>query len=339
MNENDLLDAMNGVDPKLLQRSEQTAAAVAWKKVLPIAACLCLIVGAAWIGLSGKGTHNADFVGTVPVVTEPTQLPPYDWEVSYNSSYSIHSADRALPLGYFTEVLNEQELAAVLPEKSYDWMNTTGWACFTGEGTLVTVQLQITTQVPEKNITVILGDDLDCCVVITDQVLSKCGDLEYMVYQYTSDNQDYKLDAYVNIGDVPARFSIIVPETQLEAAKADFEAVLECFAWYENGQPDLSAVTAEYIPEWYDKQITWEEAANDEQFGALWLRNLPGGFSDESIRRHKDQWNDYLSGLWTRGLDTLSWRVWYYTEEDAQRLTSIADTKNYDLSLYPIPRA
>ena len=28
-----------------------------------------------------------------------------------------------------------------------------------------------------------------------------------------------------------------------------------------------------------------------------------------------------------------------YTEEDAHRLTSVDDKKNYDLSLYPIPRA
>ena len=49
--------------------------------------------------------------------------------------------------------------------------------------------------------------------------------------------------------------------------------------------------------------------------------------------------NDYLSGLWTKGMDQLSWRVWYVTEEDQARMTSVADKENYDLSLYPIPRA
>lgn len=43
------------------------------------------------------------------------------------------------------------------------------------------------------------------------------------------------------------------------------------------------------------------------------VQELPEGFTEESIRRYKDQNNDYLSGLWTRG--------------------------NYNLALYPIPRA
>ena len=29
----------------------------------------------------------------------------------------------------------------------------------------------------------------------------------------------------------------------------------------------------------------------------------------------------------------------YYTEQDAERLTGVDETQNYDLSLYPIPRA
>lgn len=338
MNENMLLDAMDGMDPKLLQRSETTGNAV-WKKVLPLAASLALIIGATWLGLSGNRTPAP--IAVAPAQTAPTEQPSIEWQVSYNThvSQSIQSVDRALPQGYFTEVLNEQEMEAVLPEKGYDWMKATGWAGFAGDGSLVLVNLQLTTQIPDKNVTVILGDDLDCCVVITDQVLSKCGDLEYMVYQYTSDNQDYKLDAYVNIGDVPARFSMIVPEGELEAAKADFEAILECFAWYENGQPDLTKVVADEIPDWYYKDLTWEDAGNDPEFGAYWLKEIPAGFGEESIRRHKDMWNDYLSGSWSRGMDYFSWRVWYYKEEDAQRLTSVADTKNYDLSLYPIPRA
>jgi len=341
MNENHLLDAMSGIDPQLLQRSESGTVPAAWKKLLPLAACLCLSVGAAWSGLSGRGNNIADPVVNTPVQTEPTKLQAHEWEVSYNTETSmfIQSADRVFPLGYFTEELSEQELAAVLPGKSLDWMNMNGWAGFTGEGELVLVNLQVTTQIPDKNVTVILGDEGFDCVVRTDQVLSKCGDLEYAIYQYTSEDQDYQLTAYVNIGGVPARFSMIVPERELETAKADFEAVLECFAWYETGQPDLTKVKADVMPDWYYKDYTWEEAKSDAQFGTLWLGDIPAGFTEEGIRRHKDMHNNYLSGMWTQGLDYFSWRVWHYTDEDAQRLTSVENTKNYDLSLYPIPRA
>lgn len=340
MNENHLLDAMSGIDPRLLQRSEEKASTGVWKKVLPLAACLCLIVGAVWLLPREKAPEAADTKQLCQLVAEATVQPGIDWDISYNiTSQSFHSADRALPLGFFTEELSDRELQAILPQKQQDWMVITGRAGFTGEGTLVNVVLQITTQDPDAPVTLVLGDDLDCCVVVTDTELSKCGELEYAVYQYTSDNQNYKLDAYVNIGEVPARFSMIVPEEKLDAAKADFEAVLECFAWYEGGQPDLSKVKADEIPDWFYKDYTWQEADNDPKFGALWLSETPAGFGEESIQRHKDQLNDYLNGFWAKGMDYFSWRVSDYQEEDAQRLTSVADKQNYDLKLYPIPRA
>lgn len=340
MNENHLLDAMSGIDLQLLQRSEETISAGVWKKVLPLAACLCLIVGAVWLWPRAKAPAATEPTQLHPLVAPATTEPGIDWDVSYNvTSQSFYSADRALPLGFFTEKLSDGELQAILPQKQLDWMEITGSAGFTGEGNLVNVVLQITTQDPDAPVTLILGDDLDCCVVIADEQLSQCGELEYAVYQYTSDNQNYKLDAYVNIGEVPARFSMIVPEEKLDAAKADFEAVLECFAWYESGQPDLTKVKADQIPDWFYKDYTWQEAANDPKFGTLWLQAEPTGFGEESIHRHKDQHNDYLNGFWADGMDYFSWRVWDYQEEDAQRLTSVADKQNYDLNLYPIPRA
>lgn len=66
---------------------------------------------------------------------------------------------------------------------------------------------------------------------------------------------------------------------------------------------------------------------------------LPNGFAEESIRRYKDQNNDYLSGLWTRNYDEIRWKIYNFNDEAQNRVTSIADTENYDLSLYPIPRA
>ncbi len=42
---------------------------------------------------------------------------------------------------------------------------------------------------------------------------------------------------------------------------------------------------------------------------------------------------------WARGMEELSWWVKDYKESDAAYITDVADTENYDLSLYPIPRA
>ena len=66
---------------------------------------------------------------------------------------------------------------------------------------------------------------------------------------------------------------------------------------------------------------------------------IPAGFGDASIYRFKFQDSNFLTAMWSRGMDDLSWVITPYTEEDAHRITSVDDKKNYDLSLYPIPRA
>lgn len=340
MNENQLLDAMSGIDPTLLRRSECQSTAQ-WKKLMPVAACLCLILGAAFLLPRLKAQEPAASEQPRPLIGEATVMPDIDWTATYNTSApSFHSADRAFPLGFFTEELSDKKLQAVLPQKQKDWMVITGRAGFTGDGALYNVVLAITTQDPQLQVQAVLGNDMEDYILMPEEsAASRCGELVYVISQVSYDDGNTQLYAAANIGDVPARFSLIVPNEKLERAKTDFEAILECFAWYAEGKPELSAIKPDQIPDWYDRQITWAEASADEQFGDLWLTVLPAGFTEESIRRHKDMLNDYLSGLWTKGLDQLSWRVWYVTEEDQARMTSVADKENYDLSLYPIPRA
>lgn len=89
-----------------------------------------------------------------------------------------------------------------------------------------------------------------------------------------------------------------------------------------------------------ETQLTFEQAKADTDFGAYFLKEVPTGFAEESIyRTHHPKGSDFLSGLWTRGYDELRWRVTEFGKDDAMRLTSVEQKENYDLSLYPIPRA
>ena len=81
------------------------------------------------------------------------------------------------------------------------------------------------------------------------------------------------------------------------------------------------------------------EAKAEPDFGRYLPSEIPAGFGDASIYRFKFQDSNFLTATWSRGMDDLSWVVTPYTEEDAHRLTSADDKENYDLSLYPIPRA
>ena len=89
-----------------------------------------------------------------------------------------------------------------------------------------------------------------------------------------------------------------------------------------------------------ETQLTYEQAKADTDFGVYFLKEVPTGFAEENIiRTHHPKGSDFLSGLWTKGYDEISWRVTEFGKDDAMRLTSVEQKENYDLSLYPIPRA
>ena len=43
--------------------------------------------------------------------------------------------------------------------------------------------------------------------------------------------------------------------------------------------------------------------------------------------------------MWTQGYNELRWKVSFFRPEDEVRVTGVSNRENYDLSLYPIPRA
>lgn len=59
----------------------------------------------------------------------------------------------------------------------------------------------------------------------------------------------------------------------------------------------------------------------------------------EDARRFINQEKNVLSANWSKGMGYINWRVSLLDDEDKTRITSVTNTKNYDLALYPIPRA
>ena len=248
------------------------------------------------------------------------------------------AAHRPFYKGTFTETLTDTELAALMPNADLD---CSGYALFDNYGNLLDIVMQAATTLPESPVTIGLADyyfGFDY-VLSGEEVLSVCNGVDYRVYQYQSGNK-VELSAYTIINDIYFAFGMDVPQDDLEQAKEEFQRVLECFAYYEEGKPDLSIIVPEEIPELTEQMFnTLAEAQAEPDFGRYMPTELPTGFGDAIIRRFEFQNSNYLSGMWSRGMDDLTWVVTPYTEEDAHRLTSVDDKKNYDLSLYPIPRA
>lgn len=317
-----------------------------------MAACFCLLVATVAVapnlfpGTTPIPPDNSDFpIQTTPNQSEGTDQPegPYiPWMANFNSITGVTDAARRYIPGYFTETLNEEELAALQPEKIIVGLQCSGYAGFDGDGNLIDVYLTISTTTPETNINVLISESgiaRDYIMDMVEPVISTCGNVEYKVYQWDSGDNSVSLAADTVINGYSFAFTLEANKQDEEQAKVDLSRILEFFAYYSDGKPGLSAVVADDMPEWFDKKLSLQEALNDSDYGAFMLREIPGGFAAESIQRYKDQTSDYLSGLWTSGYDELRWKVYTLIEADEGRLTNVADTENYDLSLYPIPRA
>lgn len=346
----DFLNAMELVDPAYVEAAARIPKKhkTKWAAWGAAAACFCLVAIAAIPNLLPSDTPvPPDTSQTTPPlhIQSPDQeiqicptpsLPSTDWAVYYNEpTGSLDAARKYIP-GYFTEELSEQKLAAISPAKLADWMTLSGRAGFDGDGNPLEAFLNVSTPLPDTEISIIITKDIlfRDYLLLDEPVSSFCNGVEYRIYQ-----GDTILDADAEIGGYLFQFVMTLNDAPLEQAKETFEQVLECFTYFESGSPDLSAITPEVIPEYFDRKLSLAEAQNDPDFGKYMLQTIPNGFAEESIRRYKNQNSDSLSGLWCKGYDDLRWKVSFFTEADAARVTSVADKTNYDLSLYPIPRA
>lgn len=370
MSEEKLLDAFGQIEEEFIEEATPGHKKVVskkkrsnWIKRVAYAACAVLVLGIGtplalnvYLGNVTKGVDNAAaeaapeaaqgdgeqgvggiMAGESPAEDCETEKP---WVAYYNEATDYLDSARVYIPGYFTKELSEEDISAIEPDMRLDWMQYSGQAGFDGDGKLVDVCLMVTTTIPEEDIAITISEDGfgRCYVLDEDAVVSLCNEVEYTVSQWDiGEKMVLAADAVIN--NYSYAFTMTTPHKDIDHAKEDFTRVLECFAHYADGKPNLSAITAEVIPEWFDKQLKFQEALEDEDYGAYMLPAIPVGFTTESIRRYKDSNADYLSGLWTKGYDELSWTVYAFSESDENRLTSVEDTKNYDLTLYPIPRA
>jgi len=262
------------------------------------------------------------------------------WTAQFNEATEYLDSAKVYMPGYFTEKLSEEEIDAIKPDMQYEWMQYTGQSGFDGDGTLVDINIWITTTIPDENIVITISKNGSgrCFVLDADAVKSVCNGVEYTVSQWNNGEQVI-LAADAKINDHSYSFTLTTTDKKIDQAKEEFAQVLECFAHYAEGKPDFFAITAEVIPEWFDKELTYQEALTEADYGAYMLPEIPKGFTTESIRRFKNQNSDYLSGLWTKGYNELSWTVYTISEDDEIRITEVDETEKYDLTLYPIPRA
>jgi len=125
-------------------------------------------------------------------------------------------------------------------------------------------------------------------------------------------------------------------EPESAALRDEFSSLIGTLI--KEGAADLSIFDSPVIPELRNDKLDMNSASADPDFGAYLPDTIPDGFSFESAVRFINQESNYLSILWTKGMGDIHWSVSFLGEDDQARITSVDDTQNYDLTLYPIPR-
>lgn len=350
MNKELLLDAMHYVEDDLLEQSEQsTKGRAAYWKWGSLAACFALVLAAA-VFFFGRTPENVQLhkpSGNTQMLQPTCSTPQQDqpeplygvrqWVPVYNRYEERVEMDlsRALEAGYFYEPVSPDQIGYILPDKQEYGKIQSARAGYFADGSADCVSLQL--QAEDETVYVTVGNYFSCVIYPEEDITqTQCGEQIYKLYRFDLKNTTY-LEADTKVNGVQIHFSMNVqdPETGTDV----FENVLECFSWYGENAPDLDRIQPSRIPEFCKEELELKAAQEDPDFGKWFLQDVPAGYQKETMLRYKDYYSDCLYGFWTKGYDQLRWEVSKLTEEDKARITSVDATENYDLSLYPIPRA
>lgn len=336
----ELLEKLEHIAPQYIEEAGASPRVrrTAGTRVLVAAVCACVVAAAVIVPQYLTPDTPAPPIGTSsnPLVDNMVRNPMVS--PTYNKATGYPSPSLYIP-GYFTEPLTEQELAAVTPKLCPPYASYSGIAGFDGEGKLIKVQLSVPIQGGNSVvISLAKGSVMRDYKLPGEPTVTPCNGVDFALYEVAFSSDDIRLEATAVVKGCAFLFETTATEDTLKAVKKEFELVLTCFTEYDERKPNLDAVIPEKIPEWFDRKLTLGEARNDADFGN-YIPSSPRGYVTENARRYKDYRNDYLSVLWCKGLEDVTWRVRRYTEADAACLTSVEDTQNYDMSLYSIPLA
>lgn len=142
--------------------------------------------------------------------------------------------------------------------------------------------------------------------------------------------------ATFKLSDVAYYVELGGAETKKEALKNEISEMIGLLI--KGGAVDLG-VFHPVVPELRNDSLNLDEARADADFGPYIPETLPKGFGFENANRFINQERNTLFVNWTKGMSSISWQVSLLKDNDKTRITNVADTKNYDLALYPIPRA
>lgn len=271
-----------------------------------------------------------------PSKNQPGVTAPVDTQSSYTIMFNKVTgmmSDNIYIAGHFWQELSDEEISALF-SKFLDLRTLTATANFSGDGTLFNIDASctndhngLTTQITIQKGAVTLD-----YVVPGKPTTSDVYGVPVIAGYWKGNNNTHYYASFELEG-----IGYYLHINGDEAAKNELSALVGSLIG--GGAPDLDAIKPTAIPELREDTLTIGEARADADFGVYVPASVPSGFTFESSMRFINQEKDYLSVTWANGMDYISWKVSRLTANDEARITSAEQAENYDLSLYPIPRA
>lgn len=301
--------------------------------VVLVAAILCF-------SMIGCATESDAMQGNAPTTTA-TVLPDLpEAAFVYNTDLSVTYISYGYPPGMFREELDPNEISVLVPD---DRFPCTGSAAWDGNGELMWVDLNV--RVGEYGVSLYFPVSFGLSspdIWVNDPQYTQCNGLPMEIVELPYGWKSTMLRATFALGEQNVVVTGVFADDELERCRSDFETLIRWLSLYNSRKPDLSAVSYSVIPEFYNLELTQQEAYEDEIFGHLLPRYLPR--SSETAQRikfsrDKNYETESLSGEWEWDRLYLFWRIKHFEQEHALRLVEedlLTAVKEDPLSVFRI---
>jgi hypothetical protein len=259
-------------------------------------------------------------------------------------SQSDDSANKISIKGHFWQELSNTELKAIFPSliEKYNITATANFQSDEGKASFYNIEAQVGSSAELQTYIQLAPNEVmvDYLFDVEAKVSNILGTTVTAGYYVSNPNKDG--DSYVacfatfGLNDISYYVELSGSETVEEAVKNEISDIVVLLI--EGNVTDLN-VFHPVIPELRNESLSIDEARADADFGQYIPKTLPKGFGFEFANRFINQQTNSLFVNWTKGINDIRWSISIVNEHDKKRVTAVTDTKNYDLKLYPIPRA
>lgn len=346
----DKIIVSNTLHEKIMLRTETRPKrwSITIKRYTAAFACLAVVLLGVFT-IPKLTQHNVTPTpGNNPSVLEPSTITPTPdssskYTLYFNKADSQSAADIAIR-GHFWQELTDEELKAIFP-RLIETHIVTGTANFQSDesrASLFNIDAQAVSSAGLKTYIqlapgeVVLDYGFDAETKASD-VFGTAVTAGYFETKPNSKGlRNVIYFATFKLSDVAYYVELASTEAEKEVVKNEISEIIGLLI--KGGAADLDVFNP-VIPELRNDSLSLAEARADADFGMYIPETLPKGFGFENANRFINQERNTLSVNWTKGMSYISWKVSLLKDNDKTRITHITDTKNYDLALYPIPRA